>query len=131
MKPDLMQKHIWTPPACWNFEEARKASVSRRSVPERSEGREPRRERDNEVALSYGGTLQDHAENFWHLIAPELPANMLTRIAFAFGAHRQVTASQRNIDLARTANAACHWNGYTEGFLKTHFGRIVFAPPAE
>jgi hypothetical protein len=53
-----------------------------------------------------GGTLQDHAEAFWRAIAPELPSNLLTRIAFAFKAHRQVNASQRNIDLARTVNAA-------------------------
>jgi hypothetical protein len=72
--------------------------------------------------------MQDHAENFWHDLVPELPTNLLKRIAFAYGARRQVTASQRNIDLARTANAACHWNGYNEGFILTHFGRIVFAP---
>jgi hypothetical protein len=75
--------------------------------------------------------MQDQAENFWHQLAPELPANLLTRIAFAFKAHRQVNASQRNIDLARTVNAACKWNGYTEGFILTHFGRIVFAPSPE
>jgi hypothetical protein len=83
------------------------------------------------AALACGGTLQDHAENFWSILAPELPANLLTRIAFAFKAHRQVTASQRNIDLARTVNAACRWDGHTIGFIKTPFGRIVFAPPPE
>jgi hypothetical protein len=81
------------------------------------------------AALSCGGSLQDQAENFWHILAPELPKNLLNRIAFAFKAHRQVAASQRNLDLARTANAACKWNGHTVGFIKTPFGRIVFAPP--
>jgi hypothetical protein len=75
--------------------------------------------------------MQDQAENFCHNLAPELPSNLLTRVAFAFKAHRQVNASQRNIDLARTVNAACHWNGRCEGFILTHFGRIVFAPPPE
>ena len=81
------------------------------------------------AALASCGTLQDHAENFWHQLAPEMPANLLTRVAFAFGAHRQVNASQRNMDLARTVNAACRWDGREVGFIKTHFGRVVFAPP--
>jgi hypothetical protein len=68
--------------------------------------------------LASCGTLQDKSENFWYNLAPELPANLLTRVAFAFKAHRQVNASQRNIDLARTVNAACHWNGRCEGSLR-------------
>jgi hypothetical protein len=75
-------------------------------------------------------TIQDFGEEFWRVLAPELPDGLLTRIAFAFKSGRQVVASQRNIDLARTANAACHWNGRSEGFILTHFGRVVFAPPA-
>jgi hypothetical protein len=82
-----------------------------------------------EAALSNSGTAQDHAENFWRKLAPAIPGNLLTRIAFAYGAHKQVKAFQRNIDLARTANAACRWNGHTIGFVKTPFGRIVFVPP--
>jgi hypothetical protein len=85
---------------------------------------------DDGAALASCGTMQDQDENYWHDLAPELPKNLLTRIAFAFRSDRQIIASQKNIDLARTANAACKWNGHTEGFIKTHFGRIVFAPPS-
>jgi hypothetical protein len=74
-------------------------------------------------------SLQDQAEAFWHRLAPDIPQNLLTRIAFNFGPHRQITASQTNLELAETINRACHWDGKTRGFVKTPFGRIVFAEP--
>jgi hypothetical protein len=76
-------------------------------------------------------TLQDHCEMFWRTIAPGLPDNLITRVAFAFKAQRQVAASRRNLELSRTCNAACHWDGHSAGFVLTHFGRVVFAPPID
>jgi hypothetical protein len=72
-------------------------------------------------------TKQDEAEAFWSRLAPELPPDMLKRIARTYGAHRQVTASMRKIELAKAANARCGWNVKDVGFIKTQFGRIVFS----
>jgi hypothetical protein len=71
------------------------------------------------------------AEFFWERLAPEMPPNVLKRIANEFGAHRRVTASLRKIELARAVNARCGWDGKTTGFCLTAFGRIVFADPKE
>ena len=73
--------------------------------------------------------IRNEAEVFWSRLAPELPEDLLFRIARQYGAHRQVTASMRKIELARAANARCGWDGKDAGFIKTQFGRIVFAPP--
>jgi hypothetical protein len=74
-------------------------------------------------------TKQDEAEAFWSRLAPELPKDLLTRIAYQYGGHRQVIASLKNIELVRAANARCGWNGEDAGFIKTQFGRVVFAEP--
>jgi hypothetical protein len=43
-------------------------------------------------------SLRDEADSFWSRFAPELPPDLLTKIAREYGAYRQVTASMRKTE---------------------------------
>jgi hypothetical protein len=68
-------------------------------------------------------TLQDQAEAFWRKLLPELPGDLITRLAFNFGTVRRVTATDHKRKVAISTNAALE----REAFSETKFGDIVFS----
>jgi hypothetical protein len=75
------------------------------------------------TAINRCSTLQDQAEAFWHRLAPDIPPDLLTRIAFHFSASRRAVASDRRRKIADDVNASLGRPAFTE----TPFGYIVFA----
>ena len=67
--------------------------------------------------------MQDQAEEFWRKLLPELPDDLVTRLAFNFGPLRRVTATEEDRNLAALINAALE----REAFIETEFGDIVFS----
>ena len=71
-------------------------------------------------------TLQNQAEKFWQHLAPELPDDLLTRLAFSFGPIRRVTASNARREIASLCNEALE----RAAFKETEFGYIVWRDDA-
>jgi hypothetical protein len=71
--------------------------------------------------------MQDNAEAYWHRLSPALQPDLLTRVAFNFGAVRRTTATGNKRELAAEVNVAL---GY-EAFKETAFGYIVFQEASE
>jgi hypothetical protein len=72
-------------------------------------------------------TLQNCAEIVWSRLAPELPTDLLQRVAFNFGAVRRTTGTENKRKLAAEVNVAL---GY-EAFKEMAFGYIVFQEASE
>jgi hypothetical protein len=65
----------------------------------------------------------DQARAFWQrLIAPELPDDLLTRLAFHFGTVRRTTATDAKRKIAAECNAALG----RRIFIETVMGDLVF-----
>jgi hypothetical protein len=67
--------------------------------------------------------VRQWAEEFWRKLLPELPEDLLTRLAFSFGTARRVTATDHERNLAALMNAALG----REAFKETEFGDIVLS----
>jgi hypothetical protein len=65
-------------------------------------------------------SLQDVAETFWLSLSPDIPPNLLTRIAFNVDPRRRFTASRAHLELIGKINRSISWNGRTIDLSKRH-----------